>query len=745
MDRSSSNADMEGKLLKAKESRRERLRARIEEVANSSRPSGWDLAMDVDEADQLQILDLSSPARPAQAAQAAWDEADSSSWRLQTPTVMMRSSHEQTDVSQSALHKVNTEALSKEIEVYRSSSEQIRSRRKQDSAQQQRVDDKNAHDTMTSPVGADNPDDSHVGEQEIDVASDSKVHEEDLDHDEHGRGRRNVLIIREDLLNVDLDWLKGLHRRLAPSVMLLRQAKIKVIEGDLSTWKVIAEVGELLNNINNYVQAAAESVQDKLSLWQSCHSKGNVLETSPDGKENKVEHLKNQMSLLQQKCDELTNTKLALEIKLEQLDSGHGMEVKNTFSNKSDKTRRQLEMDAAKSAVRLAKAISEKKKIEEEHGAFVQKMNEAYNRLLDMLLESFQTAEGKEELLDRVISTSTELAKNGNLSIEKKWNCLLEAIPQLLETENQQKTEKIRIDQDREAEIIRLKAEIDALQKEVNNARRSLSDEQNALLKQRKLYEDLKKKAENPEAEAKLLRLQNELKNAHDVVKSKSENEIRLQNEVINLTGKLQSAERLAKSRAKSNDTEMAKRALESAMADLDRAHAECIRLRDQNTLLMKESKKYKAESTANLSRVEAISAQLDCERKAMVQQVMQMQAQVDDVMTKMEPVVVKCNDLQKKCFNYKRQISDLERLRDNIQRELIMATSDERMEQVSALSFEMETLRQQHRESLLLLRKYEKTIKILAQRAHVNNTQGAASQTLADVSSVMDSLELVD
>eukprot|EP00960_Hanusia_phi_P026883 746521-Hanusia_phi.AAC.4 len=68
-------------------------------------------------------------------------------------------------------------------------------------------------------------------------------------------------------------------------------------------------------------------------------------------------------------------------------------------------------------------------------------------------------------------------------------------------------------------------------------------------------------------------------------------------------------------------------------------------------------------------------------------------------------------------------------------------ATSDERMEQVSALSFEMETLRQQHRESLLLLRKYEKTIKILAQRAHVNNTQGAASQTLADVSSVMDSL----
>eukprot|EP00960_Hanusia_phi_P026884 746521-Hanusia_phi.AAC.5 len=668
---------MEGKLLKAKESRRERLRARIEEVANSSRPSGWDLAMDVDEADQLQILDLSSPARPAQAAQAAWDEADSSSWRLQTPTVMMRSSHEQTDVSQSALHKVNTEALSKEIEVYRSSSEQIRSRRKQDSAQQQRVDDKNAHDTMTSPVGADNPDDSHVGEQEVDVASDSKVHEEDLDHDEHGRGRRNVLIIREDLLNVDLDWLKGLHRRLAPSVMLLRQAKIKVIEGDLSTWKVIAEVGELLNNINNYVQAAAESVQDKLSLWQSCHSKGNVLETSPDGKENKVEHLKNQMSLLQQKCDELTNTKLALEIKLEQLDSGHGMEVKNTFSNKSDKTRRQLEMDAAKSAVRLAKAISEKKKIEEEHGAFVQKMNEAYNRLLDMLLESFQTAEGKKELLDRVISTSTELAKNGNLSIEKKWNCLLEAIPQLLETENQQKTEKIRIDQDREAEIIRLKAEIDALQKEVNNARRSLSDEQNALLKQRKLYEDLKKKAENPEAEAKLLRLQNELKNAHDVVKSKSEN-----NEVINLTGKLQSAERLAKSRAKSNDTEMAKRALESAMADLDRAHAECIRLRDQNTLLMKESKKYKAESTANLSRYLHQKELLLYLIKARCQRgsdicTTRLRAeshgaasdadagsgdagdsyatngrvmagwQVDDVMTKMEPVVVKCNDLQ--------------------------------------------------------------------------------------------------
>jgi hypothetical protein len=173
-------------------------------------------------------------------------------------------------------------------------------------------------------------------------------------------------------------WLRVVHRRLEPSLAGLRQAKLKVTTGDLSSWQVTAEVGQLLGEVETNLQAVAEVLQERLSLETASTHQGllpqpveaeaeaevmleaEVAAGADPGrvggqvKLKQVDALRGQVSLLEARVLHLSQAKSALELKIDAL-QGRSKAAAASGAGLADTKKMskfQLEMSAAKDAVR---------------------------------------------------------------------------------------------------------------------------------------------------------------------------------------------------------------------------------------------------------------------------------------------------------------------------------------------------------------------------------------------------------
>lgn len=154
-------------------------------------------------------------------------------------------------------------------------------------------------------------------------------------------------------------WLRIVHRRLGPSLTCLRQAKLKVSAGDLSTWQVTAQVGQMLADVETNLLAVAEVLQERISLLDAQQEQEHAVVVKGeegegqalDAKGKQVDGLRSQVSMLEARVLHLSQAKSALELKIEGLEN-----TSNGGSSGLADTRKmskfQLEMSAAKDAVR---------------------------------------------------------------------------------------------------------------------------------------------------------------------------------------------------------------------------------------------------------------------------------------------------------------------------------------------------------------------------------------------------------
>ena len=157
-------------------------------------------------------------------------------------------------------------------------------------------------------------------------------------------------------------WLRIVHRRLGPSLISLRQAKLKVGMGDLSSWQVTAEVGQMLADVESNLLAVAEVLEERIALagaqQQQDQDHGAETKTEEeaggalDAKAKQADALRSKVSLLEGRVLLLSQAKSALELKLDDLESQGGGGGGVGFMETKKMSKFQLEMSAAKDAVR---------------------------------------------------------------------------------------------------------------------------------------------------------------------------------------------------------------------------------------------------------------------------------------------------------------------------------------------------------------------------------------------------------
>jgi hypothetical protein len=168
-------------------------------------------------------------------------------------------------------------------------------------------------------------------------------------------------------------WLRMVQRRLSPSLASLRQAKIKVANGDLSSLQVTAEVGQLLEEAESNLRAVSEVLEERcMRLRESQKQSGAASQEGAGGAEGEdgmgaagrgalaagersqnVDVLQSKVSALEKELVQLNQAKAVLELQIDQLQSAPVARGRGGGISKSA-----LEMTVAKDAVRLARAAA---------------------------------------------------------------------------------------------------------------------------------------------------------------------------------------------------------------------------------------------------------------------------------------------------------------------------------------------------------------------------------------------------
>jgi hypothetical protein len=120
--------------------------------------------------------------------------------------------------------------------------------------------------------------------------------------------------------------------------------------------------------------------------------------------------------------------------------------------------------------------------------------------------------------------------------------------------------------------------------------------------------------------------------------------------------------------------------------------------------------------------------------RAASKEQAAALQAALDAQTNKTLEVQERCTELHRRLKHLRRGAGETERERANLQRELVAAAAPAKAQETRALSHEVFVLREQHRDALLLLGKYEHVIRVLGERAGLPTGAAGLPSNLAEV-----------